>query len=75
MQIYYGLTRDNKCFISLLYLVRDFGFAHCFFFFLSKSVFRDQVLSQWSSKNTYEVVKFQELTSLSRSNTSKRNNI
>lgn len=35
----------------------------------------DQVLSQWSSKNTNEVVKFQELTSLSRSNTSKQNNI
>lgn len=75
MQIYYGLTRDNKCFILLLYLVGDFGFACCFFFFLSKSFSRDQVLSQWSSKNTNEVVKFQELSSVSRFNTSKQNNI
>lgn len=66
MQIYYGLTRDNKCFILLLYLVGDFGFARCFFFFLSKSVSRDQVLSQWSSKNTDEAVKFQGLSSVSR---------
>lgn len=44
-------------------------------FFLIKSVSRDQVLSQWSSKNNNEVVKFQELRSVSRFNTGKQNNI